>query len=49
MDSWYSEVKAQSEPDSLLFLIGNQKDREESREVDKDKADKFKKSKGMDY
>ena len=42
MDSWYTEVKNQSEPDALCFLIANQKDRENEREVGIDKAEKFK-------
>ena len=41
MDNWHSEVKSQSEPDALCFLIGNQKDNENQREVGIDKAEKF--------
>ena len=42
MDNWHAEVKSQSEPDALCFLIGNQKDLENQREVGIDKAEKFK-------
>lgn len=49
MDNWYSEVKAQSEPDALLFLVGNQSDREDQREVGLDKAEQFKRIKALDY
>ena len=31
--TWYNEVMAQSEPDVILFLVGNKKDKEEEREV----------------
>jgi GTPase SAR1 family protein len=49
MDSWFREVKAQSEPDALIFLVGNQCDRESEREVSREKAEKFKKERGIDY
>ena len=49
MDNWYSEVKSQSEPDALCFLVGNKKDCENEREVGLDKAEKFKHIKGLDY
>ena len=48
MDNWYSEVKSQSEPEALIFLIGNKKDCENEREVGLDKADKFKMIKNLD-
>ena len=49
MDNWFTEVKSQSEPDALCFLIGNQKDREQEREVGLDKAEKFQQIKSMNY
>ena len=49
MDNWYSEVKSQSEPDALIFLVGNKKDCENEREVGLDKAEKFKHIKQLDY
>jgi GTPase SAR1 family protein len=49
MDNWHSEVKSQSEPDALCFLIGNQKDNENQREVGIDKAEKFKQIKELDF
>ena len=48
MDNWYSEVKSQSEPDALIYLIGNKKDCENEREVGLDKAEKFKVIKQLD-
>ena len=47
-DNWFSEVKSQSEPDALIFLIGNKKDCENEREVGLDKAEKFKVIKQLD-
>ena len=49
LEHWYSEVKSQSEPDALICLVGNQKDRESEREVSYEKAQKFAKDKGIDY
>ena len=49
MDTWYSEVKSQSEPEASIFLIGNKKDCEDKREVGLDKAEKFKHIKNLDY
>ena len=40
---------AQSEPDIVMFLIGNQKDREKDRAVSKDEAEKFRKEKGIHF
>ena len=48
-DNWFSEVKAQSEPDATVFLIGNKKDCENEREVGLDKAEKFKQIKNLDH
>ena len=33
LQNWHSEVLAQSEPEVIVILVGNQKDREEHREV----------------
>ena len=33
LEEWHAEVVAQSEPDVIVILVGNQKDREEHREV----------------
>ena len=38
---------AQSEPDVILFLVGNKKDMEEQREVSLDRVEKFKKDRGI--
>lgn len=37
--TWYEEVIAQSEPDVILFLVGNKKDQEEKREVTHEKVE----------
>lgn len=33
LTTWYEEVIAQSEPDVILFMVGNKIDQEERREV----------------
>lgn len=38
---------AQSEPDVILFLVGNKKDMEDQREVSLDRVEKFKKDRGI--
>ena len=40
---WLKEAKLQSDPDTLFFLIGNQADLEENRQVSQDKARDFQK------
>lgn len=45
--TWYNEVMAQSEPDVILFLVGNKKDKEEEREVTADRVEKFKRDRGI--
>ena len=47
--NWYEEVVAQSEPDIIMFLVGNQKDREAQREVSREKAEQFRKEKGIHF
>lgn len=49
LKNWFEEVISQSEPDIIMFLIGNQKDREAQREVSVDKAEQFRKEKGMHF
>lgn len=41
LESWLKEVRMQSEPNVTLVLIGNQKDREEYREVSVKMAEAF--------
>ena len=47
MATWYNEVMAQSEPDVILFLVGNKKDKEEEREVTADRVEKFKRDRNI--
>jgi GTPase SAR1 family protein len=39
----------QSEPDVILFLIGNKLDMEDKREVSHDRVEKFKREKGIHF
>ena len=41
MDYWHNEFKSQSEPDALVYLIGNKSDQADQREVPVDKAEQF--------
>ena len=43
----FSEIKNQSEPDALIFLVGNKKDRENEREVSTAKGESFAREKGL--
>lgn len=47
LNTWYNEVMDQSEPDVILFLVGNKLDMEDKREVSQDRVEKFKKEKGI--
>ena len=47
LSNWYDQVKAQSEPDVLIFLVGNKKDMEQEREVSEQKAEQFAKQKNL--
>ena len=38
---WFQDIKNQSEPDALIFLVANKKDREEEREVSYEKGAEF--------
>ena len=38
---------AQSEPDVILFLVGNKKDKEDEREVTHDRVEKFKRDRNI--
>jgi small GTP-binding protein len=46
---WFDEVIAQSEPDIVMFLIGNKKDKEADRAVSLEKAEQFRKEKGIHF
>ena len=48
LDTWYSQMKSSTD-DIACFLIGNQKDKENEREVGFDMAEKFKEIKELDY
>ena len=39
---WLKEAKVQSDPDTLFYLIGNQADWEDTREVTKQRAEEYK-------
>ena len=39
----------QSEPEVILFLVGNKLDMEDKREVSQERVEKFKKEKGILY
>ena len=47
LDAWINEVKAQSNPNIKLFLIGNKIDKE--RKIPKELAEEFCKENGVDY
>lgn len=49
LEVWYEEVMQQSEPDVILFLVGNKKDKEEKREVTLDMVERFKKEKNIRF
>jgi Ras-related protein Rab-2A len=49
LNTWYNEVMDQSEPDVILFLIGNKLDMEDKREVSHDRVEKFKREKGIHF
>ena len=38
LDNWLEQVRSQSEPEVLIFLVGNKKDMEEAREVSTEKG-----------
>lgn len=47
--TWYNEVMAQSEPDVILFLVGNKKDEVNKRAVDEARIEKFKADRGIQF
>lgn len=47
--TWYNEVMDQSEPDVILFLVGNKLDMEDKREVSLDRVEKFKREKNIHF
>lgn len=49
LNTWYNEVMDQSEPDVILFLVGNKLDMEDKREVSLDRVEKFKREKGIHF
>lgn len=48
MGSWLHDLKAQSNPDVKIFLIGNKCDLEESRTVQKSVGEKYSKENQLD-
>ena len=49
LNTWYNEVMDQSEPDVILFLVGNKLDMEDRREVSLDRVEKFKREKNIHF
>ncbi len=49
LQHWFEEVLAQSEPGVIMFLVGNKKDKESEREVSLEKAEQFRKEKGIHF
>ena len=49
IETWLKEVKLQSNPDIKIFLIGNKSDLEDRRQVDRERAKKFKEENGIHY
>ena len=49
LSTWYEEVLGQSEPDVILFLVGNKKDQEDKREVSQDKVQAFMKENNIKF
>ena len=47
LDKWHREVIESAEPDALIFLVGNKCDREQDREVSKEKGQQFAKNKSL--
>ena len=47
LQHWFSEIKNQSEPDALIFLVANKKDKETEREVSTAKGESFAREKGL--
>merc|ERR1719471_2214505 len=47
LQHWFSEIKNQSEPDALIFLVANKKDKEHEREVSTEKGESFAREKGL--
>jgi GTPase SAR1 family protein len=47
LKNWLDQVKSQSEPDVLIFLVGNKKDMENQREVLTSKGEQFAKDNGL--
>ena len=49
MSDWLKEVKMNAGNECLTFLVGNQKDREEEREVTVEQAMKYLKEKNLNH
>ena len=49
LTTWYNEVMAQSEPQVIVFLVGNKKDMEDKREVSQERVEAFKREKGIQF
>jgi len=49
IDLWLKDLKLNSSPDIKIFLVGNKADLEESREINKERAQKYKVDYDLDY
>lgn len=47
LETWLREVRQQSEPNVVVILLGNMKDREEQREVPTEQAQEFQRKHGI--
>ena len=48
LSHWLTEVRSQSEADAIVVLVGNQKDREDQREVKREDGEKFARDNNID-
>ena len=49
VEEWIDEIKSQTNPNIKIFLIGNKKDLEEQRSVDKNVAEELAKEHNLDF
>ena len=49
LNSWYNEIKEQSNPDIKIFLIGNKTDLEDNRKISREEANTFVQEHNIDF
>lgn len=49
LDSWHQEIISQSDPEVIIILVGNMKDKEASRTVEVAEAREFQKSRKIPF